>query len=194
MQGVRTHQTSDVLGSCLLNRELCSACFMGSRYEQLGIITIAQSTYFLCRICQDVCASLKATSRPVRFIPSHFPMHGYISFGCFSFFSRRTFRSRFLQRTNYKSFLGIESIHLRAWMPLNVRAFVAALENHYPVVPYIKKSGDPRLIGVLDAIVESYAGEKGFMCVSINLVTGSHLIFMLSSGVHIAVRCTCLRS
>ncbi|KAK1218358.1 hypothetical protein PQX77_018956 [Marasmius sp. AFHP31] len=69
----------------------------------------------------------------------------------------------FLMRTNFKSFLGIESIHLRAWMPLNVRAFLAAIENHYPVVPYIKASGDPRLIGVLDAIVESYAGEKGFM-------------------------------
>jgi hypothetical protein len=69
----------------------------------------------------------------------------------------------FIQRTNFKSFLGIESIHLRAWMPLNIRAFLAAIENHYPVVPYIQKSGDPRLIGVLDAIVESYAGEKGFM-------------------------------
>ncbi|CCA74881.1 related to nitric-oxide synthase, salivary gland [Serendipita indica DSM 11827] len=69
----------------------------------------------------------------------------------------------FLMRTNFKSFLGIESIHLRAWMPLNIRAFLAAIENHYPVVPYIQKSGDPRLIGVLDAIVESYAGEKGFM-------------------------------
>lgn len=51
-------------------------------------------------------------------------------------------------------------------MPLNVRAFVAALENHYPVVPYIQASGDERLIGVLDAIVESYAGEKGFMLVN----------------------------
>ncbi|KAG8813411.1 hypothetical protein FRB91_002732 [Serendipita sp. 411] len=69
----------------------------------------------------------------------------------------------FLMRTNFKSFLGIESIHLRAWMPLNIRAFLAAIENHYPVVPYIQQSGDPRLLGVLDAIVESYAGEKGFM-------------------------------
>ncbi|KAF8650910.1 hypothetical protein AX16_005035 [Volvariella volvacea WC 439] len=69
----------------------------------------------------------------------------------------------FLARTNFKSFLGIESIHLRAWMPLNIRAFLAAIENHFPVVPYVKASGDPRLLGVLDAIVESYAGEKGFM-------------------------------
>ncbi|KAG7085882.1 hypothetical protein E1B28_003416 [Marasmius oreades] len=69
----------------------------------------------------------------------------------------------FLMRQNFKSFLGVESIHLRAWMPLNVRAFLAAIENHYPAVPYIKASNDPRLIGVLDAIVESYAGEKGFM-------------------------------
>ncbi|KAL0577411.1 hypothetical protein V5O48_004576 [Marasmius crinis-equi] len=69
----------------------------------------------------------------------------------------------FLMRKNFKSFLGAESIHLRAWMPLNIRAFLAAIENHYPVVPYIKASNDPRLVGVLDAIVESYAGEKGFM-------------------------------
>jgi hypothetical protein len=48
-------------------------------------------------------------------------------------------------------------------MPLNIRAFFAAIETYYPVVPYIQASGDPRLIGVLDAIVESYAGEKGFM-------------------------------
>ncbi|KAJ6566665.1 hypothetical protein B0H19DRAFT_1138343 [Mycena capillaripes] len=69
----------------------------------------------------------------------------------------------FLLRTNFDSFLGIESIHLRAWMPLNIRAFLAAIENHYPVPTYVKQSGDPRLIGVLDAIVESYLGERGFM-------------------------------
>lgn len=50
-------------------------------------------------------------------------------------------------------------------MPLNIRAFLAAIENHYPIVPYVQASGDPKLIGVLNAIVESYAGEKGFMYV-----------------------------
>jgi hypothetical protein len=48
-------------------------------------------------------------------------------------------------------------------MPLNIRAFLAAIENHYPVPTYVKQSGDPRLVGVLDAIVESYLGERGFM-------------------------------
>ncbi|CAE6432523.1 unnamed protein product [Rhizoctonia solani] len=69
----------------------------------------------------------------------------------------------FLGRTNFSSFLGIESIHLRAWMPLNIRAFLAAIEHSYSVPDYVRKSGDPRLMGVMDGIVEGYAGERGFM-------------------------------
>ncbi|CAE6432420.1 unnamed protein product [Rhizoctonia solani] len=69
----------------------------------------------------------------------------------------------FLGRTNFTSFLGIESIHLRAWMPLNIRAFLAAIEHSYSVPEYVRKSGDPRLMGVMDGIVEGYAGERGFM-------------------------------
>ncbi|KAK1221676.1 hypothetical protein PQX77_015506 [Marasmius sp. AFHP31] len=45
-------------------------------------------------------------------------------------------------------------------MPLNVRAFLAAIENHYPVVRYIKASGDPRLVGVLDAIAKITSRES----------------------------------
>ncbi|QRW21751.1 indoleamine 2,3-dioxygenase [Rhizoctonia solani] len=69
----------------------------------------------------------------------------------------------FLGRTNFTSFLGVESIHLRAWMPLNIRAFLAAIEHSYSVPEYVRKSGDPRLMGVMDGIVEGYAGERGFM-------------------------------
>ncbi|THU86919.1 hypothetical protein K435DRAFT_867765 [Dendrothele bispora CBS 962.96] len=71
----------------------------------------------------------------------------------------------FLQRTSFTSFLGVESKHLRAWMPLNIRAFLAAIESEFDVVGYIRRGGrrDERLVGVLDAIVESYVGEKGFM-------------------------------
>ncbi|CAE6413301.1 unnamed protein product [Rhizoctonia solani] len=69
----------------------------------------------------------------------------------------------FLGRTNFTSFLGIESIHLRAWMPLNIRAFLAAIEHSYSVPEYVRKSGDPRLMGVMEGIVEGYAGERGFM-------------------------------
>lgn len=69
----------------------------------------------------------------------------------------------FLGRTNFTSFLGVESIHLRAWMPLNIRAFMAAIEHSYSVPDYVRNSGDARLMGVLEGIVEGYAGERGFM-------------------------------
>ncbi|PSN69753.1 hypothetical protein BS50DRAFT_618748 [Corynespora cassiicola Philippines] len=69
----------------------------------------------------------------------------------------------FIGRTKYTSFLGVEAIHLRRWLPLNIRAFIAAVENHYRIPEFVKASGDPRLEGVLEGIIESYAGERGFM-------------------------------
>lgn len=69
----------------------------------------------------------------------------------------------FLGRKKYDSFLGAEGIHLRAWQPSNLRAFIAAVEGFYSVPEYVMKSGDPRLMGVLDGIVEAYTGERGFM-------------------------------
>lgn len=69
----------------------------------------------------------------------------------------------FLGRKKYDSFLGAEGVHLRAWLPSNLRAFIAAIEYHYRVPEYVKASGDPRLIGVLDGVVEAYTGERGFM-------------------------------
>nr|XP_036575257.1 sulfite reductase flavoprotein alpha-component [Colletotrichum truncatum]KAF6781801.1 sulfite reductase flavoprotein alpha-component [Colletotrichum truncatum] len=69
----------------------------------------------------------------------------------------------FLGRVKYDSFIGSESFHVRSWLPMNVRAFIAAIEYHYPIHAYIKASGDHCLKGVLHGIVESYAGERGFM-------------------------------
>jgi len=69
----------------------------------------------------------------------------------------------FIGRTRYDSFLGVEAVQLRRWLPLNIRAFITAIENHYQVPEFVKASGDPRLVGVLEGIVESYAGERGFM-------------------------------
>ncbi|KAK1974673.1 sulfite reductase flavoprotein alpha-component [Colletotrichum cereale] len=69
----------------------------------------------------------------------------------------------FLGRKKYDSFLGNEGLHLRAWLPSNLRAFIAAVEYHYRVPEYVKASGDPRLAGVMDGIVEAYTGERGFM-------------------------------
>lgn len=69
----------------------------------------------------------------------------------------------FLGRTKYESFLGAEGVHLRAWLPSNWRAFIAAIEYHYQIPAYVSQSGDPRLQGALDGIVEAYTGERGFM-------------------------------
>ena len=69
----------------------------------------------------------------------------------------------FLGRKKYNSFLGAEGIHLRAWLPSNWRAFIAAIEYHYRIPEFVQQSGDPRLMGVLDGIVEAYTGERGFM-------------------------------
>ncbi|KUJ15041.1 NADPH-ferrihemo protein reductase [Mollisia scopiformis] len=69
----------------------------------------------------------------------------------------------FLGRTKYESFLGAEGVHLRAWLPSNWRAFIAAIEYHYRIPDYVAQSHDQRLIGALDGIVEAYTGERGFM-------------------------------
>ncbi|KAH7068435.1 hypothetical protein BKA63DRAFT_451823 [Paraphoma chrysanthemicola] len=69
----------------------------------------------------------------------------------------------FLGRSKYDSFLGAEGVHLRAWLPSNLRAFIASIEYYYRIPEYVKQSGDARLIGVLDGVVEAYTGERGFM-------------------------------
>jgi sulfite reductase alpha subunit-like flavoprotein/cytochrome b involved in lipid metabolism len=69
----------------------------------------------------------------------------------------------FLGRKKYDSFLGKEGLHLRAWLPTNMRAFIAAIEYHYRIPEFVQQSGDPRLMGVLDGIIEAYTGERGFM-------------------------------
>ncbi len=69
----------------------------------------------------------------------------------------------FLGRKKYDSFLGKEGLHLRAWLPSNWRAFIAAIEYHYSISEFVKQSGDRRLMGVLDGIIEAYTGERGFM-------------------------------
>ncbi|KAI2470247.1 hypothetical protein F4781DRAFT_180953 [Annulohypoxylon bovei var. microspora] len=69
----------------------------------------------------------------------------------------------FLGRKKYTSFLGAEGVHLRAWLPSNLRAFIAAIEYHYRIPEFVQQSNDPRLMGVLDGIIEAYTGERGFM-------------------------------
>lgn len=54
-------------------------------------------------------------------------------------------------------------MHLRAWLPSSHRAFIAAIEYHYRIPEFVKQTKDPRLMGVLDGIIEAYTGERGFM-------------------------------
>ncbi|ETI24376.1 hypothetical protein G647_03745 [Cladophialophora carrionii CBS 160.54] len=68
----------------------------------------------------------------------------------------------FIGRRKYDSFLGREALHLRAWLPMNIRAFIAAIEYHYQVPAFVKESGDPRLMGVMEGILEAYLSERGW--------------------------------
>ncbi|OAL19434.1 hypothetical protein AYO22_09596 [Fonsecaea multimorphosa] len=68
----------------------------------------------------------------------------------------------FIGRRKYDSFLGREALHLRAWLPMNIRAFIAAIEYHYQVPAFVKESGDPRLMGVMEGILQAYLSERGW--------------------------------
>ena len=68
----------------------------------------------------------------------------------------------FIGRNKYDTFLGKEALHLRTWLPMNIRAFIAAIEYHYQVPSFVKESGDPRLIGVWEGLIEAYIGERGW--------------------------------
>jgi FAD binding domain len=78
----------------------------------------------------------------------------------------------FLGRKEYDTYLGRDAVNLRKWLPFNIRAFIVALERNYNVSEYILNSGNARLKGVLIGIVESYAGERGFM--GVHRCTSSH--------------------
>ncbi|KAF3045411.1 hypothetical protein E8E11_008612 [Didymella keratinophila] len=57
----------------------------------------------------------------------------------------------FLGRKKYDSFLGAEGVHLRAWLPSNLRASIASIEYHYRIPEYVKSchTNDSRVwIGV----------------------------------------------
>jgi sulfite reductase alpha subunit-like flavoprotein len=68
----------------------------------------------------------------------------------------------FIGRKRYDTFLGKEALHLRAWLPMNIRAFIASIEYHYQVSDFVKSSGDPRLVGIWDGLIEAYLGERGW--------------------------------
>ncbi|KAF9692758.1 hypothetical protein EKO04_009252 [Ascochyta lentis] len=69
----------------------------------------------------------------------------------------------FLGRKKYDSFLGAEGVHLRAWLPSNLRAFIASIEYHYRIPEYVKASGDARLAHQIYTKPDLKIGERGFM-------------------------------
>ena len=79
----------------------------------------------------------------------------------------------FIGRSKYTSFLGVEAVHLRRWLPLNIRAFITAVENHYKVPEFVKAHGCPKLNGVLEGIIESYAGMYLGMINRVHLLTAA---------------------
>ncbi|KAF4437279.1 hypothetical protein F53441_13087 [Fusarium austroafricanum] len=78
----------------------------------------------------------------------------------------------FLGRRLYTSDLGAKALHDRENLPSHHRAFVAAIQNHYSIPEFVQRSHDPRLMGVLDGIIEAYAGERGFLGVHRTKVCG----------------------
>ncbi|ETN45797.1 uncharacterized protein HMPREF1541_09630 [Cyphellophora europaea CBS 101466] len=51
----------------------------------------------------------------------------------------------------------------RPWLPVNVRAFLAAIECHFPVYRFVEQSGHPQLRYAWDALVQSYCGDNGLL-------------------------------
>ncbi|MDQ3548313.1 MAG: hypothetical protein M3439_05765, partial [Chloroflexota bacterium] len=68
----------------------------------------------------------------------------------------------FLGRSQYDSTLGQESAHLRRWFPRHWQEFFGAI-GQVSVRDFVERSGDRRLQGLFQAVVDGYAGEKGFL-------------------------------
>ncbi|HEX5473726.1 MAG TPA: cytochrome b5 domain-containing protein [Vicinamibacterales bacterium] len=68
----------------------------------------------------------------------------------------------FFGRRHYGSVLGKESIDLRRYYPPHWTDFLAAL-NAVPIRRYVEERGDRGLNGLFAAVLNEYAGEKGFL-------------------------------
>ena len=66
------------------------------------------------------------------------------------------------QRRSQRSQLGREILGHRAAYPLNWRRFLTAVDA-VGLGPYVERTGNPRLRDALDAALEAYAGEPGFL-------------------------------
>ncbi len=68
----------------------------------------------------------------------------------------------FLGRAAYDSLLGGEAMHIRAWYPEHWRDFLEAV-GKVSVRDFVSQYGDRVLEGLFQNLVDSYAGDKGFL-------------------------------
>ncbi len=68
----------------------------------------------------------------------------------------------FFGRRDYRSTLGQETMHLRAWYPPHWQAFLEAV-GVCSVRDYVEQKGDRALAGRFGEAINAYAGEDGFL-------------------------------
>jgi hypothetical protein len=68
----------------------------------------------------------------------------------------------FFGRRDYRSMLGQEIRHLRAWYPPHWQTFLEAV-GAYSTREYVERRGDRELAGFFQAALNAYAGEDGFL-------------------------------
>ena len=68
----------------------------------------------------------------------------------------------FLERRDYRSMVGEQSIYLAGFFPRHWRELVTALRE-VSVRHYVEESRNPRLRGVYNAVLDAYVGDRGWM-------------------------------
>lgn len=68
----------------------------------------------------------------------------------------------FLPRTRYQSQLGKQAEALAAHAPLHTRNFIEAVKQ-ISIPDYILKTSNRELSGIYNALIDTYAGDKGFL-------------------------------
>lgn len=76
-----------------------------------------------------------------------------------------------LGRTRYDSSLGVEALKIRGWFAPNCRLFLDAIEE-FSIRRYIADSGDRKLSGLFQSVLEAYAGDRGYLGVHRRKVYG----------------------
>jgi ferredoxin-NADP reductase len=77
----------------------------------------------------------------------------------------------FLGRSHFDTHLGREAVHLLEWYPPNVRRFVEAA-GAVSIRDHVARTGDRGLQGLLQSVVDAYAGDRGYLGVHRRKVYG----------------------